>query len=602
MFCDASGDGIIAYLSGAGFRMGAEDKLEMNENFAPDKDYGELLGHSIYFYSKDVGKPVQFTAPEYALKDITKIPRLENINSKEHGCKYWWLEYGGNLDTVHDTEKIKWELWSVVYGVWDHIKNSGKYQDVENLTLEWVGLIPGKRESRRFEGYYMLTQNDIVQQHRFDDTVAYGGWAIDLHPAEGVYSEKSGCSQYHAKGIYEIPLRCYLSKDITNLFYAGRIISTSHVAHGSSRVMATSSLGAQAVGISAAYCLEKKITPVDLLRKEHFDEIQNKLNLRGQSIPFKPIDLKKNLVRDAKIDVSSVLVLDELSFDDGFIDLNFSAAQMLPMKKDVKYQFEIEVDVLKSTTLEIELRYSVKPENHTPEIIAEHLDIRLHSGKQKVNFAFNESLPTDQYGFVTFLKNENICLNVSNKRYTGIVSVFNKFNEAVNNHGKQIPPEGSGFDGFEFWCPERRPSGKNISMKIRPGIDAFGIQNLFYGYTRPSFFPNAWVASLRDLYPAISINWAKPITVNCICLYLDTDFDHPMESVQMGHPENVMPFCVRNYRITTNTGKILVEKTENYQTINRILLKKPETLTGLSIELEHPSVHVPASVFYVYVE
>jgi hypothetical protein len=602
LFCDASGDGIIAYMSGAGYRMGAEDKIEMNENFAPDENYGELLGHSIYFYSKDAGKPVQFTAPGYALKDITKIPRLENINSNEHGCKYWWLEYGGRLDTIHDTEKIKWELWSIVYGVWEHIKNSGKYKDVENLTLEWVGLIPGKRESRRFEGYYMLTQNDIVQQHHFDDTVAYGGWAIDLHPVDGVYSEKDGCSQYHAKGIYEIPLRCYLSKDISNLFYSGRIISASHVAHGSSRVMATSSLGAQAVGISAAYCLEKKINPIDLLQEEHLVTVQDRLNLCGQSIPFKPINLKRNLVCDAKIDVSSTLILDELPFDDNWIDLNFSAAQMLPMKKHIKYCFEIEVEALKLTTFEAELRYSVKPDNHTPEVTAEHIHIQLVPGKQKVTFSFNESLLEDQYGFVTFLKNENIRLKASDNRYTGIISVFNKFNKAVNNHGKQIPPEGSGFDSFEFWCPERRPWGKNISMKIQPGIDAFNVQNLFNGSTRPACLPNAWVASLSDNHPRIKINWPKPITVNSIYLYFDTDFDHPMESVQMGHPESVMPFCIRNYRITTNNGKILVEKTNNYQTINRIRLKKPEILTGLSIELEHPSAHVPAAIFYVSIE
>jgi len=126
LFCDASGDGIIAYLAGASYKMGAEEKEEYGELFAPDhEDYGELLGHSIYFYSKDAGKPIEFEAPSYALKDITKIPRYGNIRTQETGCKFWWLEYGGRLDTIHDTEEIKWELWSIVYGVWDYIKNSG---------------------------------------------------------------------------------------------------------------------------------------------------------------------------------------------------------------------------------------------------------------------------------------------------------------------------------------------------------------------------------------------------------------------------------------------------------------------------------------------
>ena len=253
LFCDASGDGILAYRAGAAFRMGAEEKRCYNEQFAPDKgEFGELLGHSIYFYSLDTGKPVKFVPPSYALKDITRIPRWRKISSSEHGCRFWWLEYGGRLDTIHDTEQIKWEIWSVVYGVWDYIKNSGNFPDAENLTLSWVGTIPGKRESRRFEGEYTLVQQDIIEQRHHPDAVAFGGWAIDLHPADGVYSSQNGCIQYHSKGIYEIPYRCYCSRDIRNLFLAGRCISASHVAHGSTRVMATSGFGAQAIGMAAA--------------------------------------------------------------------------------------------------------------------------------------------------------------------------------------------------------------------------------------------------------------------------------------------------------------------------------------------------------------
>ncbi len=183
LFCDASGDGVVGFLAGAAFRMGAEARGEFGEKFAPTRDYGELLGHSLYFYSKDVGRPVKFTPPAFALRDIAQIPRYRSFTTRDHGCRLWWLEYGGRLDTVHDTEAIKWELWRVVYGVWDHIKNSGRFPDAANLTLEWVGAIPGKRESRRFEGDAWLTQQDIVEQRRHPDAIAFGGWAIDLHPA-----------------------------------------------------------------------------------------------------------------------------------------------------------------------------------------------------------------------------------------------------------------------------------------------------------------------------------------------------------------------------------------------------------------------------------
>ena len=152
LFCDASGDGLVGFMAGAAFRMGAESKEEFGEGFAPDTEYGQLLGHSMYFSTKDVGVPVKFVAPSWALKDITKIPRYRQFNTNMQGCNFWWLEYGGRLDTIHQTEEIKWELWKVVYGVWDYIKNSGNFPEAETMTLEWVGHIPGKRESRRFEG------------------------------------------------------------------------------------------------------------------------------------------------------------------------------------------------------------------------------------------------------------------------------------------------------------------------------------------------------------------------------------------------------------------------------------------------------------------
>jgi len=525
LFCDASGDGVLGYLAGAGYRVGAEDKLQYGEKFTPDTaKYGEMLGHSIYFYSKDGDAPVKYIAPSYALKDITKIPRFGNINTGEHGCKFWWLEYGGRKDTIHDTEEIKWELWSIVYGVWNYIKNSGNFQGVENLTLEWVGVIPGKRESRRFEGLYTLTQQDIIEQRHHQDAVAYGGWAIDLHPSDGVYSKENGCTQYHAKGIYDIPYQCYISKDIRNLFFAGRIISTSHVAHGSSRVMATSAFGAQAVGIAAAQCIMHNILPADILSKKELKKLQQTLNLTGQSIPGIPINTDGNLANYAHIEASSTLELDQIPFDGSWYQLDFSVAQLLPLTPFVNYSFEVELDVLRPTILNVELRYAEKPENFTPDCTAEKWMYALESGVQRLQILFKTSIPNEQYAFVTFLKNECVKIRMSTKRYSGLLSVFNKFNYAVNNHGKQEPPEDVGIDSFEFWCPERRPGGHNIAMIIHPAITNFGVANVINGYTRPTVRPNAWIASLENQHPELRLLWTEVQTINRIILYFDTDF------------------------------------------------------------------------------
>lgn len=604
IFCDSSGDGVVAYRAGCGFRMGAEDKIDYNELFAPDHgEYGELLGHSIYFYSKDLGQPVSYTAPSYALKDIEKnIPRYGNINSGEHGCKFWWLEYGGRLDTIHDTEEIKWELWSVVYGVWDYIKNSGKFPDAENLTLEWVGVIPGKRESRRFEGHKTLIQQDIIEQRIHEDAIAYGGWAIDLHPADGVYSDIGGCIQYHSKGVYGIPYGCFVSKDIKNLYYSGRGISATHVAHGSSRVMATSAFGGQAVGAAAAQCVRKKILPADILQKNEIKELQQSLSLMGQSIPHIVIDNKDNLAAKARVKASSVLNLSELEANGPWYPLNFSAAQMLPVKAHQLYKFKLEVQATERTVLNVELRHSEKATNYTPEEIADTVSLEINVGIQTVEFQFKHPVPDDQYAFLTFLRNPAVEIRMSEARYTGILSVFNKFNRSVNNHGKQTPPDGLGIDSFEFWCPQRRPAGQNFAMQISPSITAFSVDNILNGYVRPTNSTNSWVADPKDKQPTLTFAWDESQSFKEMLLYFDTDYDHAMESVQMGHYERIIPFCVSDYTIKNDKGIIIYEKKNNYQTINRVVFEKEIITKSMTIELVSADQDIPVSLFQIYIK
>lgn len=602
LFCDASGDGIVGYLAGASFRMGAESHNEFGEGFTPTEEYGELLGHTIYFYSKDSGSPVKYVAPDFALKDITKIPRFSGIKTGQFGLDYWWFEYGGRMDTVHETEEIKWELWSVVYGVWNYIKNSGNFPDSENLTLEWVGSIPGKRESRRFEGPYMIKQQDIVEQKHFHDAVSFGGWAIDLHPADGVYSELPACNQYHSKGVYEIPYRCFISKDIQNLFVAGRLISASHVAFGSTRVMLTAGLGGQAVGMAAVLCKKLGLKPADLIENENIILLQQKLNIDGQSIPGVPIKKELNLASKASIETSSELTLSQIPFDGPWSVLNISVGQLLPLEKNIAYSFEIFVEASAPTVLDVELQCSSKIFNYTPDVLLEKQSIALKKGVQQLSISFTKTLKESQYAFILFRKNPEVKIRYSEKRITGIVSVFNKTNPAVNNYGKQTPPENSGFDSFEFWCPNRRPQGHNLAMNIYPGIKCFHKENLVNGFTRPYIKTNAWTAAFDDLKPCLTLKWDETQTIKSLILYFDTDFDHPMESIQLGHPENVIPFCIRNYKVYNAKGDVLFEKTGNYQTINKWKPANGLKTDLLRIEFEHPGTHVPASVLGIHIE
>jgi len=601
LFCDASGDGIIAFLSGASFRMGAEPASEFDEGFAPDvEDYGELLGHSIYFYTKDVGQPVKFVAPSYALKNAGELPRIRNFQLQNDGCRLWWVEHGGRMDTVHQSEEIKWELWKVVYGIWHYVKNSGEFPEAQNLTLEWVGTIPGKRESRRFEGDYMLSQKDVVEQVHHDDAVSVGGWSLDLHPADGVYSDKMGCNQWHAKGVYQIPYRCYYSKDISNLFLAGRIISASHVAFGSSRVMATCAHGAQAVGMAAVICKEKEVLPAQVYRHGFIHELQERLNLNGQSIPAISLQNDSNLVNNAKLEPSSTLKLEQLTFNGPWMSLEYGAAQMLPLKAHVKYSFEVELKATQATELICELRVSHKAKNYTPDICLERKKVVLSEGVQKVTLRFNECLKEDQYAFITFLKQDEVQIKGSQLRLPAVLSVFNHGNKAVSNDGKQEPPEELGIDSFEFWTPIRRPEGHNLAMNINPVLELYSSEMLKNGFTRPYIRSNAWAASLEDRNAGLKLSWKEPQHIKTIQLHFDTDFDHPLESTLMGHPENIMPFCVQQYVIKDDKGKLIYEARENHQSINKIYLSEAVTTKELNIELTHPSIRTPASLYYLH--
>ena len=601
LFCDASGDGIVGFQAGAAFRMGAETVEEFGEKFAPDIAYGELLGHTIYFYSKNVGAPVKYVAPEFALKDITKIPRYKVLNDKDYGCRLWWLEYGGRRDTIHESEDIKWELWKVVYGVWDYIKNSGEFPDSENLTLEWVGTIPGKRESRRFEGLYMIKQQDLVEQVQFEDAVSFGGWAVDLHPSDGVYDSKPGCTQYHSKGVYQIPLRTMISKNINNLFLGGRVISATHVAFGSTRVMATTALSGQAVGYGAAQCIKNNILPAQLLEQNQIKELQQTLSLNGQSIPGVAINQEDNLASTATISTSSNFKLDSLKPNGNWFNLEIGVAQLLPLEANTKYSYTFSFSAKEATKLQVDLRTSERIGSYTPDAILESKTLELVAGEQEISFSFDTILNQNQYAFITFLSNELVAIRQTEQRLTGLVSVFNAVNKAVNNNGKQVPPDNIGIDSFEFWIPQRRPNGQNFALSVSPAIKLYSEENVTNGFVRPYLGTNAWAANLDDLQPKITFEWDSEKEINTIKLFFDTDYDHAMESSLMGHPESVMPFCARSYKISDQNGTVVYETKANHQTINTIVLPENIKTKTLTIEFEPSNGEIPVSLFEIFI-
>ena len=304
-YADCTGDATLAALSGAEFMRGREAKSKWNEALGLEKEDNITMGNSLLFMSEKHDQPMPFTPPVWSRKYTLPDFKFRKISSYEYG--YWWLELGGTEDIVNDGQKIRHDLMSVVFGVWDYIKNSGNHPESANWALSWFGTIPGKRESRRVTGDYVMIQDDIQKPKLFDDRVAYGGWPLDDHLPKGM--DDTSLSPFRSiplKGPYSIPLRSLYSKNINNLFTAGRNISTTHIALSSTRVMATCATMGQAIGTAAAYCVKNKISPVALSTdKANLTNYQQILLRQDQSILGVVNTDENDLARKAKVTAST---------------------------------------------------------------------------------------------------------------------------------------------------------------------------------------------------------------------------------------------------------------------------------------------------------
>lgn len=287
-FIDCTGHGSVAYMAGADYTDENECYADFQEPHAPEKRDRSHMGSSLLLKAVDRGEPVPFVKPAWAyhftedqlrfrvhasqnrmdpeLLEKLREERPEEyyrlVETKDLDYGFWWMEVGGDRENmIHETEEIRDELMACVYGVWDHLKNGGDH-GAENYDLEWVGMVPGIRESRRLLGDYLLTENDILTNTVFDDAVAYGGWPVDNHTPRGLFDfDKMPAQVFEFKGLYTIPYRCYYSRNISNLLMAGRCISTTKLGMASTRVMGTCSVGGQAAGTAAAIAVREQCTP-----------------------------------------------------------------------------------------------------------------------------------------------------------------------------------------------------------------------------------------------------------------------------------------------------------------------------------------------------
>ncbi len=292
IFADCSGDSVLAPLTGAEYRMGREGRDETGETIAPEKADAGTMGMTCLFQARDFGTPQTFKSPKWANiytrdEDLPYGTRGHN-HGEWWGLGYWWVELGGVCHSIHDTERMRRDLLKIALGVWDHIKNQGDH-GAENWGLEWLQFLPGKRESRRYIGDYVLTQQDIEEGGKFDDIVAYGGWSMDDHHPAGFEAVRFGSPPtiYHpAPSPYGIPYRSLYSRNVGNLMFAGRNVSVTHAALSSTRVMGTCISMGQAMGTAVAMAVRHSLTPREV--SERVNELQQLLLLDDCYLPWIP--------------------------------------------------------------------------------------------------------------------------------------------------------------------------------------------------------------------------------------------------------------------------------------------------------------------------
>ncbi len=271
LFCDATGHGTIGYLAGADWEMTPQGRMGMSNMWA----------------WAEANEPVAFPETPWALDlEMKDFPYPRD----HHG--QWFWESGFDKDPIRDAEGIRdWNL-RAVYGAFNAMKNRDGADRHKTAYLTWVAYIGGPRESRRLLGDVILRQEDIVAKRDFPDGCVPSTWSIDLHYPKRQYAKKFPDNPFisiakFGAGVdrtygYPIPYRCFYSRNVDNLFMAGRCISVTHEALGTVRVMKTCGMMGEVVGKAASVCVLRDCFPRDVYQR-YWSDLDALLKLPGKA-------------------------------------------------------------------------------------------------------------------------------------------------------------------------------------------------------------------------------------------------------------------------------------------------------------------------------
>lgn len=581
LFIDCTGDGVVAAEAGCEWRMGSEGKAEFNEPHAPDKANGDVMGNSIHFKTKNMGRPVPFKLPPWAIeyKDASFFYDQGRLPKDMRGG-YWWIEIGVPYDTIHQAETIRHELTRHTLGVWDWIKNKDPktMKPAENYALDWIGQVPGKRESRRVMGLYLMNEWDVIRCTAHKDEIAFGGWFIDMHTAGGLLADKSEpasaegysqTSEYAARsyaGPYGIPLRILVAKDIDNLMMAGRNVSVTHCALGTVRVMGTAALMGQAAGTAAGIAIARGLSPADVCRTAYRD-VQQRLLRDGCFLPNVCNEDAADKARKAHVTASSearfcgaapesvgahhglsywrdqaVLLREELGQRRGqWVALGGEPIERVGFCLSNRTAVAQAVDV---HLMKVEHIWDYRADNSMQIAVAR---LSVAPGEQQwVEWSIPGEcvFPGDGYVRFDLGVNPDLLWHVAGAIEPGQVAAF------------EMAPGRM----------RRFSSGVTMALKVDPPQRCYAAENVLSGQTRPYRGTNLWRSDPNLPLPQwLELVWDEPQTIGEIEL---TFPGHLLREYHAYAPFYRDPQCARNYEIqyeSRGEWKELVSVQGNYQ-------------------------------------
>jgi hypothetical protein len=547
----------VAYLAGAPYMRGCESREDFGEQLAPVEGARRENGCTIRLRAKDAGREVVFRQPDW-VKHRFDAEDLEHRGLELTFMKsltgFWWLEWGGMLDTVTDMREISTELTHIVYAVWDYMKNrSGLKDQLREYDLDWVSTMPGRRENRRFLGDYVLTQRDIDEQRKFHDGVAYGGFGYDDHAEEGIFHKAYANTHIYHLGPFEVPLRCLYSKAVDNLFLAGRNISVSHMALCGTRNMWTCLQFGEAVGAAAAVCAKWRLTPRKAALPKNVERVHELLHAADHTLFGAAYRCADDLAQHARIEASSTLESPVVERNDGSIRADFDCCALFPVTTAHLDALEIRVNAAEETEIRYQLMQGRPKLSTTPGEGLKEGAVRVPRGDgQWVRIPCDVEIVRRGWHFLRIQANPLIGVCYGNGAPVGLKAMYRHVPRNVENAKCVQITKNRDWDYLlDIW---NEPS---YCLRIYPPQRVYAPENVAGEWARPTFLPNLWISAPTDFSRPehLTFEWGKISALDRLQLIFDTSIDNSLAVFQGdtncqwgGYPAASVPAAVKDYR------------------------------------------------------